>query len=182
MKNFVQEGKTLTFTAPTGGVVSGGAYLVGGVVAIAAADAAETEEFEGVLEGAFTLDKVTGTAWTAGDRLYWDNSTKKATKVAGGNTLMGIAGSDAASGATTGVVRLNGSTDEAYAGGAAETLDPLTENAGAIGGTNDGDLPALVDPAGDAGASVIAGIRENAEKINKIITALTNLGLAAPTV
>lgn len=49
------------------------------------------------------------------------------------------------------------------------TVNPLTENGGAIGGTNDGNLPALVDPAGDAGASVIAGIRENAAKINALI-------------
>lgn len=51
----------------------------------------------------------------------------------------------------------------------------LTENGGAIGGTNDGDLPALVDPAGDAGASVIAGIRENATMINTIIALLAVL-------
>lgn len=49
----------------------------------------------------------------------------------------------------------------------------LTENSGAIGGTNDGNLPALVDPSGDAGATVIAGIRECAAKINAINTATT---------
>lgn len=48
----------------------------------------------------------------------------------------------------------------------------LTEDGGAIGGTNDGDLPALVDPNGDAGASVIAAIRENAAKINEIAARL----------
>lgn len=54
----------------------------------------------------------------------------------------------------------------------------LTENSGAIGGTNDGDLPALVDPAGDSGASVIAGIRENSTAINTLTTKL-NAVLAA---
>src|SRR3990167_8796022 len=48
----------------------------------------------------------------------------------------------------------------------------LTENGAAIGGTSDGDLPALVAPAGDAGASLIAGVRENATMINTIITLL----------
>lgn len=52
---------------------------------------------------------------------------------------------------------------------AALTAAALTEGGGVIGGTNDGDLPALVDPAGDAGASVIAGIRENAAMINKLV-------------
>lgn len=51
----------------------------------------------------------------------------------------------------------------------AATASTLTENSGAIGGTNDGDLPALVDPAGDSGASVIAGIRENATMINSLV-------------
>lgn len=51
----------------------------------------------------------------------------------------------------------------------------LTENGGAIGGTNDGDIPALVDPAGDSGASVIAGIRENATKINLILAQLAKI-------
>lgn len=55
----------------------------------------------------------------------------------------------------------------------------LTENSGAIGGTNDGNLPALVDPNGDAGASVIAAIRENATAINNILTALKNAKLMA---
>lgn len=48
----------------------------------------------------------------------------------------------------------------------------LQENGGSIGGTSDGNLPALVDPAGDAGASVIAGIRECATKINLLVTAM----------
>lgn len=57
-------------------------------------------------------------------------------------------------------------------------LSALTENTGAIGGTNDGDLPALVNPAGDSGASVIAGIRENSTKINAIIAALKTANIA----
>jgi hypothetical protein len=64
--------------------------------------------------------------------------------------------------------------DPTLAGGLKPATDPanLTEAGGAIGGTSDGDLPALVDPNGDAGATVIAGIRENATKINAILAAL----------
>lgn len=58
---------------------------------------------------------------------------------------------------------------------AALTAATLTENSGAIGGTNDGNLPALVDPSGDSGASVIAGIRENAAMINKLHADITAL-------
>lgn len=48
-------------------------------------------------------------------------------------------------------------------------LAALTENSTSIGGTNDGNLPSLVDPSGDAGASLIAGVRECAAAINKLI-------------
>lgn len=58
----------------------------------------------------------------------------------------------------------------------------LTEGGGAIGGTNDGDLTALVDPAGDSGASVIAGIRENATKCNELSTKLNAVLLALENV
>jgi hypothetical protein len=62
----------------------------------------------------------------------------------------------------------------------------LTENTAAIGGTNDGNLPALVDPSGDAGASVIAGVREVAAghnalvaKFNTLLAALEGAGILA---
>jgi predicted RecA/RadA family phage recombinase len=39
MKNQKKTGRILTFTAPAGGVVSGGAYLIGGLLVVAQADA-----------------------------------------------------------------------------------------------------------------------------------------------
>lgn len=63
---------------------------------------------------------------------------------------------------------LSGGHDDTVAAMAAPSA--LTENAGAIGGASDGDLPALVDPAGDAGASVIAGVREVATRANTLAT------------
>lgn len=57
------------------------------------------------------------------------------------------------------------------------TIAALTENSSTIGGTNDGNLPALVDPAGDSGASVIAGIREVATRCNSLRTALVTAGI-----
>lgn len=61
------------------------------------------------------------------------------------------------------------------AAAAAQTSAALTENSGSIGGTNDGNLPSLVDPGGDSGASVIAGIRENATMINACVADITEL-------
>jgi len=74
---------------------------------------------------------------------------------------------------TTGDVALTGVTaDQASLGGIAA----LTENSGAIGGTSDGDLPALTGtPAGTDAAiitALIAAVRENATKLNAVIAAL----------
>lgn len=44
----------------------------------------------------------------------------------------------------------------------------LTEGGGALGGVQDGNITALVDPAGDAGASLIDGVREVAAKANAL--------------
>lgn len=50
-----------------------------------------------------------------------------------------------------------------------QSVVSLTEAGGAIGGTNDGDLPSL---AGVADANVSAAIREVAAKLNELIAAL----------
>lgn len=109
MKTFVQPGETLDLTAPTGGVVSGTGYLIGVMFVIAAITVAEGATFTGVTEGVFTLPKATGAAWTEGAAVYWDNTNKVVTTTASGNTKIGVAIAAAASGDTSGKVRLNGS-------------------------------------------------------------------------
>jgi predicted RecA/RadA family phage recombinase len=108
MQNYIQPGNTLTLTAPSGGVTSGTGYKVGQLFVVAANDVAETLPFEGKTDGVYTLPKTTGTAWTEGLLLYWDDSTDKATTVAEDNLLIGCAAEAALSGDTTGTVRLNG--------------------------------------------------------------------------
>lgn len=108
MNNFVQEGEVLELTAPSGGVVSGTAYLIGSLLVVAAADVAQTLPFSGKTTGVFTLPKATGEAWTEGAKLYWDNSAKKLTTTSSGNTLVGVAAAAAGSADTTGDARLDG--------------------------------------------------------------------------
>lgn len=114
MKNYRHDGKTCTLIAPYA-VVSGAGFLVGALFAIASADAAQGAEVEGVTKGVFTLPKATtaGTDFTAGTRLYWDNTAKLVTKTATSNTLIGVALRDAAAGDATCVVRLNGTVPAA---------------------------------------------------------------------
>ncbi|KZE33147.1 DUF2190 family protein [Chelatococcus daeguensis] len=110
MKNYVQPGNTITLTAPYA-VVSGDGLLVGSIFGVAAGSAALGETVGASLVGVFDLKKVASQAWAAGDKVYWDNTNKEATKTATGNTAVGVATEAVAGGAgdVIGRVRLNGS-------------------------------------------------------------------------
>jgi predicted RecA/RadA family phage recombinase len=118
MKNFLQPGDTLTLTAPSGGVVSGTPYLIGGLLVVALSTVAETLPFEGVRRGVFSFTKVGSQAWSEGDKVYWDNTNKYFTKTAADNTFAGYAVEAVGSGggATTGKVLLlaNGAVRSAH--------------------------------------------------------------------
>ncbi len=110
MENYVQPGNTITLTAPYT-VVSGDGLLVGSIFGVAAGSAVLGETVEASLVGVFDLKKVASQAWAAGDKVYWDNTNKEATKTATANTLIGVATEAVAGGAgdLIGRVRLNGS-------------------------------------------------------------------------
>ncbi|MGQ9686628.1 MAG: DUF2190 family protein [Thiobacillaceae bacterium] len=111
MKNYVQKGETVTLTAPYA-VSSGGGALVGSIFGVASADYASGAEGEFQLEGVFDLTRETGsgTGWSAGDLIYWDNTNKRTTKTATNNKLIGVAVKAAGDSAATGRVRLNGTS------------------------------------------------------------------------
>ncbi len=110
MKTYVQPGNTITLTAPYD-VTSGDGLLVGAIFGIASGDALTGSEVEVVTTGVFDLTKAASQAWAVGDKVYWDNTNRVATKTATANTLIGVAvlavGGTASE--TTGRVRLNGS-------------------------------------------------------------------------
>lgn len=91
METSYAPGGVLELTAPSGGVVSGTAYLIGSLLVVAAQTAAETVKFEGATRGVFDLPKATDDAFTEGAKAYWDDTAKKLTTTSGGNTLVGIA-------------------------------------------------------------------------------------------
>ena len=107
MKNYVQPGNTITLTAPYA-VASGDGLLVGSIFGVAAGTAAIGEAVEAALTGVYDLKKVASQAWAAGDKVYWDNTAKEATKTTTSNTLIGVAVAAVAGGAgdTIGRVRL----------------------------------------------------------------------------
>ena len=110
MKNYVQPGNTITLTAPYA-VSSGDGLLVGSIFGVAVGTAALGETVEAALTGVYDLKKVASQAWAAGDKVYWDNTAREATKTTTSNTLIGVAVVAVAGGAgdVVGRVRLNGS-------------------------------------------------------------------------
>ena len=110
MKNYVQPGNTITLTAPYA-VTSGDGLLVGAIFGVAAGTAILGDPVETAVEGVYDLKKVASQAWAAGDRIYWDNTAKEATKTTTSNTLIGVAVVAVAGGASDiiGRVRLNAS-------------------------------------------------------------------------
>jgi len=102
MKNFVQEGNTITVTAPAA-VTSGQLVVVGSLVGVAAFDAAQGEDVEIQRSGVFTLPKVTTDVISQGDKLYWDAGQGKLTVTAGTGSkpLVGAARAAAGNGTTT---------------------------------------------------------------------------------
>ena len=110
MKNYVQPGNTITLTAPYA-VASGDGLLVGSIFGVASGTAALGETVEAALTVVYDLKKVASQAWAAGDKVYWDNTAKEATKTTTSNTLIGVAVVAVAGGASDiiGRVRLNAS-------------------------------------------------------------------------
>ena len=105
MKNYVQEGKTITVTAPAA-VASGQYVTVGAIRGVAAYDAAQGEPVEVATEGVFTLPKVAADEITAGDLLYWNGAACTKTAGTGAKPLVGVAVKPAAANATTVIVKL----------------------------------------------------------------------------
>lgn len=113
MKNFVSDGKTITITAG-GAITSGDLDELGNMMGVAQNDAASGESVVYAIEGVFTVTKATGTAWAVGDKVDFDssagNSTVGLTPAAGDVADYGVCMEAAASGATTGIVKLTPGT------------------------------------------------------------------------
>lgn len=107
MKNYVQDGRVLSLTAPYD-VAAGAAFKVGSIVAVATSAALEDAPVEGLTTGVVELAKVSAQAWTVGAPIYWDDTAKLTTTTSTSNTLIGVAVAVAANPSATGWVRLNG--------------------------------------------------------------------------
>lgn len=117
MKNFIQPGETVTLPAPYARTAGQGA-LIGNLFCVALSDVANGADGEWKTEGVFDITKVGSQAWaTVGAAVYWDNTNKRLTTSASGNTLVGAIVKTVGNGAgeTIGRVRLNGAARPAEA-------------------------------------------------------------------
>ena len=105
MKGYLQDGKNLTLPATAAALTSGQAIQVGSLFGICLTDYAIGDDYvirrTGVFEG---QPKDTAAAWTAGDKIYWDNTAKKFTKTATSNLQVGYAAANALIADTVGTV------------------------------------------------------------------------------
>lgn len=106
MKNFVQEGDTLTLT-PIADVASGVGYLFGAsLFGVATNNVAANAPGEFLTEGVVEIAKTSALAISVGDRLYWDAANKVVNKTATAQQCVGIAVAAAANPSSTVLMKL----------------------------------------------------------------------------
>jgi len=106
MKNYINEGTTLKYTA-SANITSGTAVLVGTKIGVAVADIANGATGILMMDGVFELPKASSDTVAQGAALYWDNSNKQLTTSSSGNTYAGYAVEAAANGTTKVKIRIN---------------------------------------------------------------------------
>ena len=106
MKNFVQEGETLTLT-PAAAVASGVGYLFGaGLFGVAAGDVASGEAGSFVTSGVVEIGKTSALAIAVGDRVFWDATNKVVNKTTTSQVCVGVAVEAAANPSATVKIKL----------------------------------------------------------------------------
>lgn len=88
MRNKVQKGNVISVVAPAL-VLGGQGVLVGALFGVAAGDAANGAPVEIDREGVFDLTALGTDTAAQGAEAYWDNTAKRITTTATGNTLVG---------------------------------------------------------------------------------------------
>jgi predicted RecA/RadA family phage recombinase len=109
MKNYIQNGEVIDYTA-AGTVTAGTGILIGTKLGIPTTSGVSGDKIALAVEGVFEHAKDTGagTALTLGGIVYWNDTSKKITGSASGNTSIGWAFEAAATGDAIGKVKLHG--------------------------------------------------------------------------
>lgn len=104
----VSDGKTALYNNAGSAILSGAVVVTGNRIGIAAVNIAATTGTGTLdMEGVFELAAVATMAFAQGDKLYWDETAEKLTKVSGGNVPAGICWEAKLSAGTTAKVKLS---------------------------------------------------------------------------
>ncbi len=107
--NYIQEGKTLTYSNATGSAIAAGdLVIVGQRVGVALVDIADGASGAVAVEGVYEVAKEASLSVSQGDLLYCDATSGELDKTETDHTLAGYAFADSASSETTVKVKLNG--------------------------------------------------------------------------
>ena len=107
MKNYTQHGDIVTVAAPYA-VASGDGLLVGALFGVATSAAVNGAEVEAMTDGTVRITALSTDTGSIGAKVYWDNTNKRVTTTASGNTLIGCLMAAKTNGETAATVRLNG--------------------------------------------------------------------------
>lgn len=108
MRNYVQEGSTVTVAAPYALTAGQGALVGAALFGVASADAALNAPVELVTNGVFDITALGTDTAVVGAVLYWDNGNRRLTTTATGNTYVGYAVAAKSNGDVTARIRLSG--------------------------------------------------------------------------
>jgi predicted RecA/RadA family phage recombinase len=177
---FNQPGDAIPLTAPSGGVVSGVAKVIGGFFVIPSTTVDEGAQFTANVTGVHTLPKTSAQAWTEGQKIYWDEGNARADSTPTIGMLIGAAVAAAANPSATGRIRLNGGVPE-IAEGPQAAVASLVD--GTSGTPDDTAIANLAD--GSTYATDHAAIEDNfatlAAKVNQLIARLEAAGVITPS-
>jgi predicted RecA/RadA family phage recombinase len=106
MKNYVQEGDTLTLIAPYA-LTPGQGLQVGAIFGVASSTAASGAEVEAALTGVFEITALNTDTGSVGALMYWDNTNRRLTTTASTHVKVGVLTVAKTNGQTTATVRLS---------------------------------------------------------------------------
>lgn len=110
MRNFVQEGQTLTLT-PAANVAAGEGYLFGaGLFGVALTDVASGQPGPFITEGVVEIAKTSALQIDVGDRVFWVPGSKVVNKTATSQVNVGVAVAGAANPSATVKIKLGAVT------------------------------------------------------------------------
>jgi len=106
-QNIIQDGDIIDFVNGGSAITSGSGVLIGARLGVALVDIASGATGACAVSRVAELPKLSTDVVAQGAALYWDNTNKRLTVTASGNTLAGYAFKAAGSGVTTVLIKLN---------------------------------------------------------------------------